>query len=127
MATYTRTSSNLIGSPGTPATISAAASTSGTLSIGSGNGNVEGTILVRVTIGSSAPTTNPTVQFLASADGTNYYAVGGPIVVPIGATSTSYDYEFDGPVAAQSLQVTVANGATNGITAYAQGVVLGVS
>jgi hypothetical protein len=127
MPTYTRTETDLIGTFASPATIAASASSSGTLSM-TGSSVADAAIGVVVTIGGSAPTTNPIVQFSYTLDGTNYIADGGPYVVPIGTTSTSYSYKYDDvPRAAKGIKVTVTNGATNGITCFAQGNTLGVS
>jgi hypothetical protein len=116
-----RSSSNLIGSPGSPSSIAASATATGTLTLTTGQ--LQGGIYVEVIIGSSAPGTNPTVQFNISTDGTNFYAYGGPYVVPL-TVSTSNAYELSGPIEAVALQVVITNGTTNAITAYAQAAVI---
>jgi hypothetical protein len=127
MATFTRTSSNLIGSPASPASIAANASSTGTLAIASGGTLAEGEIGCAVIVGGSPPTTAPTVQFLYSFDGTNYLADGGAFIVPLTVSTTTYYGPYTPPSGAVDAQVIVTNGATNAITAWAQGATLGVS
>lgn len=124
--TITRTSSNLIGSPGSPASLAAATPVSGTLDMTSPAGVVEGSIGVELIMGGTAPTTSPTVQFFYSLDGTTFIQDGGTITLTVVA-STSYDLRYDAPDAASKVKVTVTNGATNGITLWAQGQTLAVS
>lgn len=128
--TYTRTTSLLLGSAfGTGATIAASASaTTSNLPIGSGNSNAEGLVAVAVALGSSMPTTNPTVQFQFTLDGTNYWPDPNALyVVPITTPSVTLYYEYVPPVEAQGSNAIVTNGATNSIASFAQGTLLAVS
>lgn len=126
MATFTRTNSNLVGSPGSPSSISVSSSTSGTLTLTDGATDFELEIGCAVIIGGSAPTSNPTVQFSYSLDGTNFLDDDGPYTVPITATSTTYSYKYIAPAQAVKAKVTIANGTGNAITAWAQGTILKV-
>lgn len=124
-STYTRTVSNLgTSSPGSPASLAASTAVTLSLSIGTGNSSPEGKVVLAVIVGSSAPTTAPTVQFASSLDGTNYAPSSGPYVVP-NVASTTYFYSYVGDVEDEAIQVTLTNGATNGITYWAQGCTIG--
>jgi hypothetical protein len=121
MATYTRTSTNLLGTPGSPQSIAATASQTVNLTIGSGNNNLNGHLSAEVTIGATPPSTNPTVQFAYSLDGTKFFNDRGPYVVPITTASAVYGYSYTSPIGAVAARVTVANGTGQAITALVQG------
>jgi hypothetical protein len=124
----TSTISALIGTPGSPASLAISASVSATLAVRTNNtaSNVlGGGIFGAVIIGSSAPTSNPTVQFSYTVDGTNYLADGGAFAVPITPVSTTYAYRYslaDAPPEAVGIEVTVTNGTGYAITHWWQGV-----
>jgi hypothetical protein len=123
MAAFTRTPSNLLGSPGSPSPIAATAASTVTLTIGSGNSNLEGQITVEVNISATPPSTNPTIQFDYTYDGSKFFLDDryGVPVVPITTPNATYDYSYVPPLGAVAAQVTITNGETNGITALIQG------
>ena len=122
----TSTVSALIGTPGSPASLAVSTSATGSLAIRTNNSasnNLGGGIGGAVVVGSSVPTSNPTVQFGFTLDGTNYLADGGPFVVPMVSGTYSYRYSLaDAPPEAVGIQVTVTNGMGNAITHWWQGV-----
>jgi hypothetical protein len=130
MANYAKPSTNLLDSPGSPAPIAASAdATSTAFATGSTTGSttLTGGLLATVIIGGSAPTTNPTIQWQYSLDGTNYANDDryGTIVVPM--VTGTYNYSYQPPLYAIAALAVITNGATNGITAWVQGATLGVS
>jgi hypothetical protein len=130
VATYSKPSTNVLDTPGSPSPIAATSqvvSTAFTTGSGSGSSTLTGGFLAAVIIEGSAPTTNPTVQFQYSLDGTNYANDDryGTIVVPM--VTGTYNYSYQPPLYAIAAKVTITNGATNAITAWAQGAALGVS
>lgn len=125
--TVTRTKTDMIGTPASPATIAATASSSATdLDHTIPAGVVDATIGVTLIAGTSAPTTAVTIQFYFSQDGTNFIQDGGTISLTMSA-STTYYYHYDPPDASQKSRVVVTNGATNAITCWCQGNTLAVS
>jgi hypothetical protein len=125
--TVTRTKTDMIGTPGSPASVAAAATnTSAALDHTSPAGVVDASVMLELIAGASAPTTAVTVRFQVSEDGTNY-AQDGPDVSLTMANSTTYDFRYDPPPAAAKSRVVVVNGATNAITAWCQGSTLAVS
>jgi hypothetical protein len=124
MPTFTRPLTALFGTAGTPTSIAANGTQSGSLTVGSANNNGIGGILTRINIGTSLPGTNPTIQYQCSIDGTTYFNDGQLQVVPITTASVSYDYPYTAPLWAVYAQVLIVNGTTNAITAFAQAVAL---
>jgi hypothetical protein len=114
MATFPRTSTNIVGTPGSPATIAAGAGqTSTAFTIGSSVASADFSAIV--VIGATAPSTNPTLQWEYSLDGTNYVFDDryGLIIVPITVVSTSYFYSYSPPRGAQGVQLVATNGTGN--------------
>lgn len=113
----------LTGTPASPTSIAAAGSATATFTLrtlGSASGVVSAEATVRLIVGSSAPTTSPSVQWQYTLDGTNYFNDGGAWTPSVSA-STSYDSPlYPAPPEAVAVQAVVTNGATNGITAFAQ-------
>lgn len=119
MATFTRTETDVLGSHASPSTIAANGSSTTTALDLTGTNTADGMLTVNLIIGSSAPTTPPTVAFAESLDGTNYETV--VTIVCVNATSTRYSYPYaPSAPAVKKVQATITNGATNSITAYAQ-------
>ena len=123
-STYTRTQTNLIGTQASPAPIAISASANGTVATASGGSLFECVIGGAVIIGGSVPTSNPTVQFGYTLDGTNYISDGGPFVVPV-TTGTYYYGPYEPPVGALGANVVVTNGTGNAITAWFQASTVG--
>jgi hypothetical protein len=123
--TVTRTKSDLIGTPGAPASIAASATQTST-ALDMTTGGVIAAVLGLTLISVTAPTSAVTIRFLYSLDGTNYIQDGADILLTMG-TSSTYQYRYDPPDAAEKVEVTVINGATNAITAWCQGTTLAVS
>jgi|SRR6185437_15695965 len=115
----------MTGTPASPTSIAAGANNTATFAIatvGVASANVKFDAVCRVIIGTSAPTTQPAVQWQVCYDGTNFVNYGGAQQVPITATSISYDYPLDSvPAGVVAVAVVVTNGATNAITAWAEG------
>lgn len=113
----------LTGTPASPTSIAAAGSATATFALrtlGSASAVLSAEAVVRLVIGSSAPTTNPSVQWQYSLDGSTYLNDGGPWT-PAVAASTSYDSPlYQAPPEAVAVQAVATNGATNAITAFAQ-------
>ncbi len=120
----TRTKTDLIGTPSSPASIAAAATnTSTALDM---TGCLNASVGLTLIAGSTAPTTAVTIRFNFSEDGTNYIPDGPDISLTM-ANSTTYTYRYDPPDACLKVQVVVINGASNAITAWCQGSILVVS
>jgi hypothetical protein len=120
MANYAKPSTNLLDSPGSPAPIAASAgatSTAFTTGSPTGSTTLTGGLLATVIIDSPAPTTNPTIQWQYSLDGTNYANDDryGTIVVPM--VTGTYSYSYQPPLYAVAARAVITNGATNGIEA----------
>jgi hypothetical protein len=121
-----RTPSALIGtSLSSQATISAGANISGSISIGTGNANVDALLSCRVTVGGTAPSTPPTVTFSVSQDLTNWFN-RDTFVIPIETTNQAYDMEFPVPKEYQGGKVDVANGTGASIQCYASATVFSI-
>lgn len=127
----TRTSTAMLGTPGSPTSIGATASATVTaLTMNANNGGSPGTInaniglIVTVT---TVPTTPILIQFEYSLDGTNYILDGPQISFTAPTASLSYGFRYDPPDAAQLATFTLTNGATTGITAWSQGSTLAIS
>lgn len=125
--TVTRTKTDMIGTPASPASINASATnTSTALDLTAVAGTIDASVGLTVIAGSSAPTSAVTIRFSFSQDGTNYVQDGPDISLTM-ANSTTYTYRYDPPDGCQKAQVVVINGATNAITAWCQGSTLSVS
>ncbi len=124
--TVTRTKTDMIGTPGSPASIAAAATNTSTALDMTTGGVVEASVGLTVIAGATAPTSAVTIRFKFSEDGTNYIQDGPDISLTM-ANATTYTYRYDPPDACQKAQVVVVNGATNAITAWCQGTTLAVS
>lgn len=124
--TVARTKTDMTGTPGSPASISAAAtSTSAALDLTVG-GVVSASVMLVLIMGGTAPTSAITIRFNISEDGTNY-AQDGPDISLTGANGATHPFRYDPPDACWKVQVVVINGASNAITAWCQGSVLAVS
>ena len=127
MSTYARANSYVIGTVGAPVTVAAAAvQTSTAVTLPGGGAIFNGSLHVQVVLGSTAPTSNPTVQFQYSYDGTTYW--NDPnyfFTVPIAVPSATYDYDYTPNPSVAAIRVVVTNGAGQSITAIAQGGTLG--
>lgn len=123
-AALSASAGSLSTTPGSPTTIAASATAYAEFvyrTLGSATTIWDAVLAARVSIGSSAPGTNPTITFSFTLDGTNWYN-DVTYQVPITSTSTSYDYSYtppsDQPVV--GIGVSITNGTTNSITAYCQ-------
>jgi len=124
--TVTRTKTDLIGTPASPASIAAAATNTSTALDMTAGGVVAASVGLTLIAGATAPTSAVTIRFNFSEDGTNYIQDGADISLTM-ANATTYQFRYDPPDAAQKTQVVVINGATNAITAWCQGSTLAVS
>ncbi len=125
--TVTRTKTDMIGTPGSPATISAAATTTATaLSHTTPAGAIDASIGLVLIAGATAPTSAVTIRYQFSEDGTNYVQDGADILITM-ANAVTYYFRYDPPESAQASRVVVVNGASNAITAWCQGSTVAVS
>ena len=122
------TVTNAIGTPGSPASLAVSTTATASVTVHTNNvqdNNLGGGIGGAVIIGASVPTSNPTVQFSYSLDGTNFIPDDGPFVVPTATGTYPYRYSLaDAPTEAVALQVSVTNGTGNAITHWWQTVTL---
>jgi hypothetical protein len=124
--TVTRTKTDMIGTPGSPATIAASATNTSTALDMTAGGVVNAVVGLTLIAGATAPSSAVTIRFNFSEDGTNYIQDGPDISLTM-ANSTIYTYRYDPPDAAAKVQVVVINGTGNAITAWCQGSTLAVS
>ena len=124
--TVTRTPSNLQGSPQSPTALAEATSTTApALTIataGIAGTVVRGEILASVTIGATAASVRPIVQFSYSLDGTNFINDPDAIYgVPIDTASASFAFNYTPPTGALATQVALANPGNQAVTYFVQG------
>jgi hypothetical protein len=124
--TVTRTKTDMIGTPASPASIAASATNTSTALDMTTGGVVNASVGLTLIAGATAPTSPVTIRFNFSEDGTNYVQDGPDISLTM-ANATTYTYRYDPPDAAQKTQVVVINGTANAITAWCQGSTLAVS
>lgn len=126
MPTIARTKTDIIGTPASPASIAATATTSGTLDHTATVGAIDVSIGLAIIAGASPPTTAITIRFFFTEDGTNYLQDGADISLSASGSIT-YTYRYEPPFASKGSKVTIVNGNTNAITAWCQGSVLSVT
>lgn len=126
MATFTRTETDLLGTPGSPSSV-AAAGTATTAAVDlTGANAASGAMHATLIIGGTPPTSPPTVAFQESYDGTNYVNSVTYVCPNVASTTYVYPYAPTDP-AVKKFRALITNGATTGITAYSQGNVLTVT
>ncbi len=106
MSATTKSSTQLLGSGGSAATIGHGGTpvTSTALSMST---DFDAALACRVST-TTAPTANSLVQFQWSPDGTTFFNDSGPFVVPL-TSGTSTDYSYLPPPAATAARVVVTN------------------
>jgi hypothetical protein len=125
-----RTETDLLGSPGSPTSISAgSAATSTALDLTSVAGTYSAVLGGAVIVGGSSPSASPTVTWQYSLDGTNY--VNDPSVqsLPTTASTTNYVGPYRPPPEAKKARAVVTNNDAGSVavTAFVQGTVLASS
>ena len=119
MPNFTRTETDVLGSFASPAPIAAAGvATTAPLDL-TGTNASDGVLTVTLIIGSTPPATAPTIAFNESLDGTNYETVVTLACPNVASSRFACPYSPSHP-AVKKVTATITNGATTGITAYAQ-------